>query len=126
MASVMVIDDDAAVRGVITKMLERDGHTVTPIEDGKRALRIFAGEPVDLVISDVYMPETDGIEFLMRLREAFPETRIIMMSGGGVVPMDEVLEASTLLGAVGSLQKPIEMAQLRAAVEEALGGPGGA
>ena len=125
MASVMVIDDDAAVRGVITKMLERDGHTVTPIEDGKRALRIFAGEPVDLVISDVYMPEMDGIEFLMRLREAFPETRIIMMSGGGVVPMDEVLEASTLLGAVGSLQKPIEMAQLRKAVAEALGGPGG-
>jgi DNA-binding NtrC family response regulator len=123
MANVMVIDDDVAVRGIIAKMLERDGHTVTEVEDGKRALRYFAGEPADLVISDVYMPEMDGIEFLMRLREAFPETRIIMMSGGGVIPMDEVLEASTLLGAVGSLQKPIDMAQLRAAVAEALDGP---
>jgi FixJ family two-component response regulator len=66
------------------------------------------------------MPEMDGIEFLMRLREMFPATRIIMMSGGGVIPMDEVLEASTLLGAVGSLQKPIAMEQLRAAVAEAL------
>jgi two-component system, chemotaxis family, chemotaxis protein CheY len=123
MANVMVIDDDDAVRGVIAKMLERDGHTVTEVEDGKRALRYFAGQPSDLVISDVYMPEMDGIEFLMRLREAFPETRIIMMSGGGVIPMDEVLEASTLLGAVGSLQKPIDMKQLRSAVAEALGDP---
>lgn len=74
MANVMVIDDDAAVRGVIRKMLERDGHTVTEVEDGKRALRYFAGEPADLVISDIFMPEMDGIEFLMRLREVFPDS----------------------------------------------------
>ena len=120
MARVMLIDDDVAVRGVIRRMLERDGHTVTEVEDGKRALRHFAGEPADLVISDVYMPEMDGIEFLIRLREAFLETRIIMMSGGGVIPMEEVLQASTLLGAVGSLQKPVDMEQLRAVVGEAL------
>lgn len=124
MANVMVIDDDAAVRGVIRKMLERDGHTVTEVEDGKRALRYFAGEPADLVISDIFMPEMDGIEFLMRLRETFPDARIIMMSGGGVVPMEEVLEASTLLGAVGSLHKPIDMKQLRTTVAKALGDSG--
>lgn len=122
MANVLVIDDDAGVRSVVVKMLERDGHSVTGVENGKLALRHFSESPADLVISDVYMPEMDGIECLLRLQEISPDTRIIMMSGGGVISMEEVLETSTLLGAVGSLQKPIDMTQLRTAVAQALAG----
>ncbi len=56
MASILVIDDDQSVREVLRKVLERAGHTVSEAADGKTALRRFAGNPTDVVISDIYMP----------------------------------------------------------------------
>ncbi len=72
-------------------------------------MRRFAGHPTDLVITDIYMPEMDGIQLLMRIREAFPEAKIIGMSGGGYLPGESVLEAARALGADGLLAKPLDM-----------------
>lgn len=121
MARVMVVDDDAAIRHALTKVLKEDGHDVLEEPDGKTALRHFAGDPVDLVMSDVYMPDMDGIQFLMRVREVFPEVRIIMMSGGGTLPANSVLDASAALGADRVLQKPFSVADVREAVAAVLG-----
>ena len=79
---------------------------MTEAPDGAKALRWFAGQPTDVVISDIYMPEMNGIEFLMRVQEAFPEARVIAMSGGGFISKDDVLEAASKLGANGVLPKP--------------------
>ena len=116
----MIVDDDAGIRHSVGRLLEEDGHEVLREAHGKDALRHFAGEPVDLVISDIYMPEMDGIEFLMRIREAFPEVRIIMMSAGGRLSADAVLEASSALGANRVLKKPLSTEELRDAVREVL------
>lgn len=113
MARVMVIDDDPTIRRVLRRLIEREGHTVTEAENGKIALRRFVGEPAELVISDIYMPEMDGIEFLMRLRETYPETRLVAMSGGGALPANHLLEAARALGAVAVMEKPFSVAMVR-------------
>ena len=120
MASILVIDDDQSVREVLRKVLERAGHTVSEAADGKAALRRFAGNPTDVVISDIYMPEVDGIEFLIRVREAFPEARIITMSGGGFLGKEDVLAAASNLGAVGVLEKPFSPQECLEVVQTAL------
>lgn len=120
MARVMVIDDDPGIRRSLVRVLESEGHDVLEEEDGASALRHFAGDPVDLVISDVYMPDMDGVSFLMRVKEAFPEAPIIMMSGGGPLPAATVLAASKTLGAAAVLAKPFSIGQIRSAVHDAL------
>ena len=120
MASILVIDDDQSIREVLRKVLERAGHTVSEAADGKAALRSFAGDPTDVVITDIYMPEMDGIEFLIRVREAFPEARIIAMSGGGFLDQESVLDAASKLGAVGVLEKPFSPEECLEVVQTAL------
>ncbi len=106
MARILVIDDEKEIPRALRKILEGEGHAVEEATDGKTALRRFAGRPTDLVITDIYMPEMDGIELILRLREAFPESRIIAMSGGGFLSKDRVLGAASMLGADGVLEKP--------------------
>jgi len=113
MAKVLVIDDDPKVRSVVARVVEMEGHEVVEAENGKVALRRFTGDPADLVITDIYMPEMDGIELLMRIREAFPEARLVAMSGGGAIAAEHLLRAAKALGAVKVLQKPFELDAIR-------------
>jgi DNA-binding NtrC family response regulator len=123
---VLVDDDEAAIRTSLRRILERSSFEVTEAPDGQTALRHFAGNPTDCVISDIYMPGMDGIEFLIRVQEAFPDVRVIAMSGGGYQPKENVLGAASMLGAVTVLEKPLEVAEVLAAVHLALesDGPG--
>ena len=122
MANILIIDDDPEILRVLRKVLEAEGHSVREASEGKTALRHFAGDPADVVISDVYMPEMDGIEFLIRLKEAFPEARVIAMSGGGHLSKDRVLGAASMLGADSILEKPFTVGEVIGAVEQALAG----
>jgi len=123
LASILIIDDKPEVLRVLRKVLEGAGHTVTEAPDGQTALRWFAGRPTDLVVTDIYMPEMDGLEFLMRVREAFPETRVVAMSGGGFLGKDLVLKAAEILGAREILAKPFTAQEVLEAVERALAAP---
>ena len=116
----MVIDDDTDIRRALRKVLERDGHTVVEEPNGHSALRHFTGDPADLVISDVYMPDMDGIDFLMRVRDAFPDARFIMISGGGSLGKESVLQAAERLGADRVLEKPFKVQEVREMVQDLL------
>lgn len=116
----MVIDDDDDVRASLRRILERDGYTVIEEPDGKSALRHFAGDPADLVISDVYMPDMDGIDLLLRVRDAFPEARIIVISGGGQMGKESVLAAASRLGADRIFEKPFDVLDMLEAVRAVL------
>lgn len=120
MARVMVVEDDQGVRRAIARMLENDGHEVVEEANGHSALRHFAGDPVDLVLSDVYMPDMDGLDLLKRLREGFPEAKIVMVSGGGRLRAESVLEAAKALGASRVLAKPFSPEEIRDIVNETL------
>jgi CheY-like chemotaxis protein len=121
MARVLIIDDDDDARNGLRRLLESEGHEVEEAADGSQALRRFAGRPADLVFTDIFMPHMDGLEFVMRLRETFPEAPIIAMSGGGQMAAGPVLQAAEALGVVRSLAKPLTRDLVRAALAEALG-----
>lgn len=120
MARILIIDDQPAIRTALRAILEREGHAVTEAVDGHVALRHFAGDPTDLVITDVFMPNMDGIEFLTRVKGAFPEARIVVMSGGGSLSKEEVLADAGSLGALATLPKPFTSDELTHVVAQAL------
>lgn len=122
MARILLADDNAELRTVTRKVLERAGHEVIEAADGAQALTLHRTTPADLVITDVYMPDTDGIEATIRLTQEFPGVPLIVMSGGGYVGRDDILKIAARLGAHHTLPKPFSNEELMAAVEAALGG----
>ncbi len=120
MPRIMIVDDGPATLRSLSQIPEEEGHTVDEAPDGQVALRHFAGNPADLVICDVYMPNINGIEFVMRVRKAFPEAKIVGLSGGGFLSKGSVLEAMRNVGAVGILEKPFQVEAMIRVVDEAL------
>ncbi len=122
MARILVIDDDRNVREAVASYLSRLGHEVREAQDGRRGLKAIAEGDIDLVISDINMPEMDGIEVINALREAATGAPLIAMSGGGLYPKELLLDSAQMLGAVSTLPKPFQLEDLRRAVEAALSG----
>ena len=121
MAQILIIDDEAPVRRFVARALEKQGHGLYEAADGGEALRILAARPIDLVITDLLMPETDGIETIMELRRLHPGIKIIAISGGGEYQSGtDFLKAAHALGANRTFLKPFEWTKLLPAVQELL------
>ena len=121
MARILVVDDDASVRVAIRKILVHAGYEVVEAADGTAALRAYREQPADLVISDIFMPETDGMETTIRLREEFPDTKVVAISGGGYdFDKKQMLRVAEMLGAQRTLTKPFERSELLDVVREVL------
>lgn len=116
MASILIIDDDTPVRELVRRALERAGHSVIEAADGAEGMRLYRDSPVDLVITDLYMPRQDGIETIQQLRHEFPRSRILAMSGGAAVAAAGPLRDAELFGADATLAKPFTMDRLNHAV----------
>jgi len=125
MARILVVDDDALVRATVSSALQRVGHEVLEAQNGLEAIATVEQSKVDLVISDIIMPEVDGIGLLLRLRKQHPSLRVIVISGGGRIHKSDFLRMATTLGADMSLAKPFTPDQLRKAVDSVLGRQGG-
>ncbi len=121
MARVLVVDDEAAVRAAIRKILSRAGHNVLEAADGKTALTMYQNDPVDVIIMDIYMPEMDGIEATIRLKHEFPDVKIVAVSGGGYLDKAKILEREARLGTLRTLAKPLHERDILDAVSDALG-----
>jgi len=120
MARILLIDDDDSVRTVLRLTLIHFGHTVIEARDGREGLALFAHADADLVITDIVMPEVEGLEVLMTLRERKPPVKIIAMSGGGRVSAADYLHAAKLMGAASVLSKPFSNQALMAAIDDVL------
>jgi CheY-like chemotaxis protein len=121
MARILVIDDEAGIRTMVVKFLATGGHEILEAADGAAAMKLLeASAHVDLVITDLYMPGMDGIEFTRRLRQVPSRPAIIAMSGGGLGSQVDVLDIAGHLGAV-TLAKPFTGERLLAAVRQVLG-----
>lgn len=107
--TILIADDEAGLRLMLGRVLEKAGFVVIPVANGKEAVEAVGRCPVDLVITDLVMPEREGIETIVLLRREYPGLRIVAMSGawGG-----QYLETAKLLGADAALEKPIEAANL--------------
>ena len=113
MADVVLVDDDELVRATVKQFLERDGHQVRVALNGNQALHLIDDREPDLVITDIIMPEREGIETLLELKKTRPELKIVVMSGGGRIGRVDHLKVAASLGADATLVKPFTAAQLR-------------
>jgi CheY-like chemotaxis protein len=103
---VLVVDDNPDLRALVKIMLERAGFEVQVAADGQRALDLQREHPAEVLISDIFMPESDGIELIARFKSGFPQVKIIAMSGGGHVSKKDYLPVAKAIGADAVLQKP--------------------
>ena len=121
MARILVIDDDPDTRAMLEQVLKAAGHEVFLAADGREGVMRHRTCPADLVITDLYMPNQDGMETIRELRSCFPEVAIIAMSGR--TDTGVMLSIAQHVSGVGILQKPFLIDELIAAVAKALGGP---
>lgn len=123
MARILLVEDDDAVREILRKALVSEGHTVDEAPNGELALAAHRRQASDLVITDLVMPEKDGLEMIIELRRMDPAVKIIAMSGGGrtLGPGQLYLESARLFGAHRLLSKPFTAAALLKAVSDLLG-----
>ncbi|MBD0306269.1 MAG: response regulator [Nitrospiraceae bacterium] len=112
MASILVIDDERHIRDLLRKVLEGAGHTVKEASNGRDAMRIWRESPVDLIITDILMPEQDGLEFIRELRREVPSAKIIALSGGSKRIHLDTLAIAKRFGALHTLHKPFEIKEL--------------
>jgi len=118
---ILVVDDEEQMRRVLKQMLESAGYQVSEAPDGKVALWISKVSPADLTITDLIMPEKEGIETIRELKRDFPEVRVIAISGGGKVGAELYLDMARELGIDRTLEKPFKKEDLLKAVKEVLG-----
>jgi CheY-like chemotaxis protein len=120
MAHILIIDDDETIQSVFQRVLAGKGYDVSLASDGRKGLRLLEEQAVDLVVTDIMMPETDGLEVVMAIRGKGGNIPVIAMSGGmHAMPMD-FLPMAKKFGASKVLYKPIELEDLLAAIEELL------
>lgn len=131
MPGILIIDDEEDVRDALRMILERAGHTVRTAANGNEALELQRKEPADLVITDIIMPEKDGVRTIKEMREEFPGLRIVAISGGGgvqpfaykpgAITTTAYLAAAKEVGADRIFTKPFDREDLIKAVDELVG-----
>ncbi len=120
MAHILIIDDDEQVRRMLKQMVESAGHTVTLASDGEIGVNSYKEAPADLVITDILMPNEDGLQAIVKLRKDFRDVKIIAISGGGRVVHTDFLNIALSMGATGALRKPFERKDLLEVIDATL------
>ncbi|QPD05505.1 MAG: Response regulator [Candidatus Nitrospira kreftii] len=114
MASILIVDDDAPIRALLRRILEEDGHQIREASNGEIGLRLYRDAPADLVITDIMMPERDGMEVTLALTQEFLDARVIAITGG--TGDQNFLNVAKLFGARRVIQKPFTPREVRRAV----------
>lgn len=120
MPKILVIDDDVIVRNTIARVLRRAGYSLVVAGDGRQGLELFESEHPELVITDLFMPEKEGIETIREIREMCPDAKIIAISGGGRLSNADYLGMAAAFGACEIIAKPFEPFDLTEAVSRCL------
>lgn len=115
---ILIAEDDGGIRDFLADALKMQGYEVRTVSDGNRALEMLAAEPFDLVLSDVRMPNLDGIELCRRVATLHAHVPVVLMTGLSAEENEEILAAS---GARALLHKPIRVRRLQEVLAEAVG-----
>jgi len=118
--NILVIDDDPELRRTMRRILERGGHSVREAEHGLAGLQMVEAERPDLVVTDLLMPEKEGIETIVELRERFPDIGIVAVSGAGGTDEGGPLVDAELFGADATLPKPFSVDTFLETIEAVL------
>ncbi|MFC1747426.1 response regulator [Pseudomonadota bacterium] len=121
MANILVVDDEDNVRFVIKETLEQDLHSVSEACTGSEALEMFETKPAELVITDLVMPDKNGIDLILELKNRYPNVQILAISGGGGLNGKfDYIPIAELIGAKSVMRKPFNLVDLRNTVNELL------
>jgi DNA-binding response OmpR family regulator len=123
MSRILVVDDNTSMREAVCEMLQQAGYETISMENGRLAVQAHRSDPIDLLITDLFMPDTDGLEIINQFRHEFPKVKIIAVSGGGSRGLIELLAVAKRMGAQRALMKPFSREELLAAVQELLDQP---
>jgi len=115
---VLVVDDNPDMLVSTRLLLERLGYQVETAADGAAALRAHMARYVDVVLTDIFMAGTEGMETIASFKRSWPEVRVVAMSGGGTVSRRDYLDAAMQVGADATLQKPFTVQALVAALAD--------
>ena len=124
MARILVIEDNKLARLTLRKTLERNGHEIVEATNGVEGIAMYRAQSFDLVITDIIMPEKEGIGTIIELKHSFPNVRVIAMSGGGRTRNLDFLQIAKQYGAQAVLAKPFSEDELIGAIEGVLVSPG--
>jgi DNA-binding NtrC family response regulator len=124
MGRILIVEDDKAVRELLREILKRVGHDVVDAGNGKEAMALYKQSPADLIITNILMPEKEGLETIQELRREDPDIKIIAISGGGQIGPADYLEVARRFGALRTFSKPFDRKKLLKAVDELLGESG--
>ena len=120
MSRILVVDDDPEIRSTLKKLLEMKGHQVVLAADGRAAETALTGDSFDLMVTDIVMPDQDGLEVIRITRAAHPDMPIIAISGGGRLRTGNYLRLATAMGAAAALEKPFDFEEFLNAVNATL------
>jgi DNA-binding response OmpR family regulator len=120
MAKILVLDDEPSILLMIKKMLEKAGHEVSVALNGKEGMVLFEKNMPEMLITDIIMPEKEGLETIFELRRRYPKLKIIAISGGGRISPEGYLPGAKLLGADMVFQKPLVQKEFLDAISSLL------
>ena len=120
MARILVIDDDDQIRTALEHVLQLEGHEVISAANGREGIKVFEERGADLIITDIIMPDKEGLETIMELKTRYPDAKIVAISGGGCIEPGSYLQLAAKMGASHTLIKPFEREDLLEAVRNLL------
>lgn len=119
MAQILLIEDNDLLRDTIKKLLENKGYKIMVASDGEEGLKMFRSDPAEVVITDIIMPNKDGVETIFELYKYFPAVSVIAISGGGKAPAEDYLNSIKLLPNVKYIfKKPFANYDLLMAIKD--------
>ncbi len=119
-STILIIDDDELVCNFMKETLTLEGYDVIVTESAAEGISLYQKHKFDLVITDIIMPDKEGLETIGELKKICPSIKIIAMSGGGIVPGEEYLVLASRMGASFTLQKPFGREELLAVIEKTM------
>jgi CheY-like chemotaxis protein len=120
---ILIVEDDEQCRSMLKQFLKRNGYKVLEAKDGEEGLEMFYRKLPDLVITDILMPDKDGIDLIGEICSSHPETKIIAITGGfneGLLGPEHILNMAKLHGSVIAFEKPLELSKLQTTIEDIL------
>ncbi len=120
MAKILVVDDDPQIIKMLVKLLEKEGHSVVTATDGVQGKDVWRKQSPDLLVTDIVMPEKEGLDLILELQQEFPKIKVIAISGGDSIEPDYYLELAQIIGAYRTLTKPFTPSELLSAVNQVL------
>jgi CheY-like chemotaxis protein len=120
MTRILVIDDEPYILLMLKKLLEKEGYEVDIAINGDEGIKMFSKYPADIIITDIVMPEKEGLETIREFKQINPDLKIIAISGGGRIDSNEYLDSARLFGAARVFRKPFRQREMVDAVQELL------